>query len=196
MNDRDRRRLAQLLRQNAQVVSAALRSKATDANLGQLAACLTLTELADQSMRQLVSDCRGAGATWADIGGVLRTSRQAAHQRFKEMEAVDVETMRLQERALTVVARWRDGEGALIVADFDDTMRERLNVEELAKAWGQVSQMMGELLSSGTPTTTSRGPYRVVDVPLNFRQGPMKGRVVFDREKRIAGLFLLLPDVP
>jgi hypothetical protein len=36
----------------------------------------------------------------------------------------------------------------------------------------------------------------VVDVPLAFERGPMKGRVAFDAQGKISGLFVLYPDVP
>lgn len=193
MNARERRRLARLVRENAQAVARALRSPGAGANLGDLAACLTLNELTDRAMHQLVADARRSGATWAEIGGVLQTSRQAAQQRFKDMDSVDETVARLQERAFGILAHWREGEGSLVVAHFDETMRERLDQDGLARAWGEVEQMMGAQLAAGTPSTTRRGRYRVVDIPLNFEKGPMKGRVVFDDEDRVAGLFVLTP---
>lgn len=37
-------------------------------------------------LRETVSQARAAGASWAEIGGVLGVSRQAAQQRFKDVQ--------------------------------------------------------------------------------------------------------------
>jgi hypothetical protein len=70
-----------------------------------------------------------------------------------------------------------------------------LDAAGLAAAWGQVVGRSGKLLSMGQPTTTQRGSRTVVDVPLAFERGAMKGRVAFDREGKVGGLFVLYPDV-
>jgi len=66
----------------------------------------------------------------------------------------------------------------------------------LAAGWAQLEGLSGKLLTVGRPTVAARGKYRVVDIPLAFERGPMKARVSFDSEGRIAGLFVLYPDLP
>lgn len=39
------------------------------------------------------------------------------------------------------------------------------------------------------------GEHTIVNVPMEFEGGPMTGRVVFDTDGRIAGLFVLQPGL-
>jgi hypothetical protein len=34
----------------------------------------------------------------------------------------------------------------------------------------------------------------IVDIPMSFEAGEMKGRVVYDEDGRVTGLFVLRPD--
>jgi hypothetical protein len=73
-------------------------------------------------------------------------------------------------------------------------MKGRLDALGLASAWGRVEALSGRLLAMGRPTSMQRDPHHVVDVPLAFERGPMKGRVAFDAQGKISGLFVLYPD--
>jgi hypothetical protein len=37
--------------------------------------------------------------------------------------------------------------------------------------------------------------YTLVDLPLEFESGPMKGRMAFNPQGQVAGLFILVPDI-
>jgi hypothetical protein len=198
--------LAELLARNAEVAVTALRQGGRRdptgrSRLAALAVGRTLEEVAADVLRAFVSGARAAGHTWQEIGDVLRISRQAAQQRFgdsaKEDAQVDGnEDAVLGARALTVVERWRKGELGALRAEFDDLLTETLTEQRLADAWAQVERMVGSLKATGRPTLTTRGPHRVVDVPLAFDRGPMKARVTFDGGSRVSGLFVLYPEVP
>ncbi|MGA9775475.1 MAG: DUF3887 domain-containing protein [Candidatus Dormiibacterota bacterium] len=192
-----RETLATLLEQNAAVVARALRQPPGGSALGALSASITMTQVAEDAMRSLVADARVEGRTWAEIGTILRTSRQAAQQRFKaEMEMGDQELEGLGAEGLKVLGQWAAGEGSLIVPRFDEAVRQRLDEAGLVAAWAQVEELSGRLLTVGRPTVAARGRYRVVDIPLAFERGPMKARITFDPEERISGLFVLYPDLP
>jgi hypothetical protein len=42
-------------------------------------------EQAREDRRDAVSKARAAGATWADIGRVLQITKQAAHEKFRDV---------------------------------------------------------------------------------------------------------------
>ncbi len=192
-----RETLATLLEQNAAVVARALRQPPGGSALGALSASITMTQVAEDAMRSLVADARAEGRTWAEIGTILRTSRQAAQQRFKaEMEMGDQELEGLGAEGLRVLGQWAAREGSLLVPRFDEAVRQRLDEAGLVAAWAQVEELSGKLLTVGRPTVAARGRYRVVDIPLAFERGPMKARITFDQEQRISGLFVLFPDPP
>ena len=71
-----------------------------------------------------------------------------------------------------------------------------LGVERLDEAWRQIIATAGALETIGTSSVNRKGPYRIADVPLIFKHGPMKARVVFNHAEKISGLFVLLPDAP
>ncbi len=191
-----RETLATLLEQNVAAVARALRQPAVGSALGVLSASITVAEVAEDAMRSLVADARAEGRTWAEIGTILRISRQAAQQRFREELAMgDQELAGLGAEGLKVLRQWAAGEGRLMVPRFDEAVRERLDEAGLAAAWAQVEGLSGKLLTVGRPTVAARDKYRVVDIPLAFERGPMKARISFDSEDRIAGLFVLYPDL-
>jgi len=99
-------------------------------------------------------------------------------------------------RATKVVEHWRDRRWEELVAGFDATLTERLGTDQLQSAWDQVEAMVGFLQGIGRPSVVCRGPFHVVDVPLDFERGPMKARVTYDQEGRISGLFVLHPETP
>ena len=189
--------LAAVLEENAAVVVRALRQGAGGSALGALTASLSLGGLTAEATRTLVAAARAERHTWSEIGQVLRISRQGAHKRFQK--ELDNEGLRVAGRAadaLEVLRLWSAGEGRQLVERFDRTMKGRLDAPALASAWREVEALSGRLLTMGRPTSTPRGPHQVIDVPLAFERGPMKGRVAFDAQGKISGLFVLYPDAP
>lgn len=193
----DHTTVAVLLRHNADAVLAALDRSAPRAGspLTALLAARTVAEVIEDATRLLVDDARAAGHTWTEIGQVLRTTRQAAHQRFSGAAEPGTSSYApLERRAGQIVAQMRDGDWSGVVADWDATMRERLTVEGLAGVWRQLAGNTGALEAIGRPSAVRKGPFVIVDVPLAFEHGPMKARVTFNRDRTVAGLFILLPD--
>ena len=137
-------------------------------------------------------------ASGQDEGGgrpALSITRQAAQQRFTE-RAADPRDAALASRA-SAVARQIEAEAwPEVTADWDEVMRSKLSVEQLAETWKQIALGAGPLQTVGQSSVIRKGPFRVVDVPLVFAHGPMKARVVFNHDEKISGLFVLLPDAP
>ena len=193
----DAESLAAILEENAAVVVRALREGSGATALGALTASLSLEGVTAEATRGLVAAARAEGHTWSEIGQVLRITRQGAQKRFRtEMAMEGRELTGRAEDALEALRLWSAGEGQELIGRFDTTMKGRLDARGLASAWGKVEALSGRLLTMGRPTATQRGPHQVVDVPLAFERGPMKGRVAFDAQGKISGLFVLYPDVP
>ncbi len=100
----------------------------------------------------------------------------------------------LAQRSTEIIEQIRDRDWDRVTADWDETMRSKLPVEQLAEVWQQVVSKAGALQAIGRPSVVRKGPFRIADVPLVFEHGPMKARVTFDRGDWVAGLFILLPD--
>ena len=189
--------LAGILEENAAVVARALRQGPGGSALGALTASLSLEGLAADATRGLVAAARADRHTWSEIGQVLRITRQGAQKRFRrEMAMEQQERAGRAADALEVLRLWSSGEGQQLVERLDQTVKDRLDAHGLASAWVQVEGLSGRLLAMGAPRVEQRGAHQVVDVPLAFERGPMKGRVAFDPEGRVSGLFVLYPDVP
>ncbi|WP_433560790.1 hypothetical protein ACQP1O_24340 [Nocardia sp. CA-151230] len=77
--------LAKLLSTNAEFVTEVLRpgdGKPTPSVMAALRAARSLDGVVDDVLRSLVRQAREEGRTWAEIGEIFGTSRQAAFQRF------------------------------------------------------------------------------------------------------------------
>jgi hypothetical protein len=193
----DAESLAAILEENAAVVVRALREGSGATALGALTASLSLEGLAADATRSLVAAARAEGHTWSVIGQVLRISRQGAQKRFRKEMAMGGKELAVRGAdAREALRLWSEGAGQQLVERFDTTMKGRLDARGLASAWGKVEALSGRLLTMGRPTSVQRGPHQVVDVPLAFERGPMKGRVAFDAQGKISGLFVLYPDAP
>jgi hypothetical protein len=167
------------------------------APLDAVAAARRLAELVDGVLRESVDRARVAGHTWQEVGAVLGTTRQAAFQRFGR--AMDPRTGApmtparpgAAEHAVALVGAVVEGRWADACADFDATVRERLSPEGLAAAWAQVVGLVGGYERMGEPYALQAGDFTVVNVPLQFEAGERVARVSYDRDGKVAGLFLL-----
>jgi hypothetical protein len=156
-----------------------------------------LARSAEEELTMSVARAREAGHTWAEIGQVLGTSRQAAFQRFgrpadprtgQPMAPVVPGTRALAGQLIgdLVAGRW-----AAVCAQFGAAVAARLDPPGLATAWAQVVGMVGEFERHGEPSAYRAGDSTVVDVPLFFEAGERTGRISYDQDARVAGLFFL-----
>ena len=158
--------------------------------------------VADEALLLCASRARAAGHTWQEIGDALGTSRQAAFQRFGKpvhprtgapmTENLLPDAGRL---ALEVLEAWMSGHDDELTAKFDDTMRAQLPPDKLAQTWPQLTGLVGAYENCGDPIVRPFGEHTIVNVPMEFEAGPMTGRIVFDQDGRIAGLFVLRPGL-
>lgn len=194
------------LEQSAKVLADALRQTGGVPNgLSNVRLAVALRDVADRALAASVRQARAAGHTWQDLGDVLHTTRQAAFQRFGRLTeaapelAADAPASRetlpdAGDRALAIFGAVFAGRDAEVAAQFDETMRAQLPIEKLGDVRLQLRDLVGMYQGAGEPFARPIGKHTVVDVPLEFEANPMKGRVAFDQDGKIAGLFVLNPD--
>ena len=160
-----------------------------------------LSAAAAAALRLSVELARTAGHTWQELGDVLGVSRQAAFQRFGH--PIDPRTGEPMSNALLpgaaakatqLMIDWIEERYDQVAADFSDAVAEQLPASRLAAAWAQVIGLVGSYQGMGEPVTRQAGDLSIVDIPLRFEASDMKGRVVFDKQGKVAGLFILNPD--
>lgn len=201
METGEREVLGLMLTTNAEAVAAVLRGTDHGAYspLAALSAARTLGRVIDDTMRSLAAQARSSGATWQDIGEVLGTTRQAAYQRFgpyqaKEEAHVSTAIHDAAERAIALFQKYTSQDWTFR-SDFDETMNEGLSEEMLLAGWAKVTSTMGDFTEMGDPDVRVVQGHSVVDVPLTFARAQMKGRVVYNANGQVAGLFILDPTV-
>ncbi len=165
-----------------------------DDGLTAVAEALGQARDAEDALRRAVDEARASGRTWQEIGDVLGTSRQAAYQRFGRPAAPRTGEDVLPGAAEKAVALLTDlvaGRWAEVGRDFDARMATELTTDKIAEVWAQVVGTIGECEWMGEPGTLRVGGYTVVDVPMHCAAGELTGRVSFDDDGAVAGLFLL-----
>jgi hypothetical protein len=174
---------------------------AVDSASSRLSALATARDLAaaiDRVTRAAVDRARERGHTWQEIGEVLGTTRQAAFQRFGR--PLDPRTGRpmaeamlpgAADRAVELFADLVERRWSAICQNFDEQVAARLDPVGLAAVWAQIVGMVGQFERVGAPLARQAGDYTVVDVPLVFEAGDRLGRVSFDQQGKVAGLFFL-----
>lgn len=161
-----------------------------------------LRRAADGALAAAVADARDEGATWAELGTVLGTSRQAAFQRFgqprepgTDRPLVAVPLPGAAESAIEVLAAFFAGDLVRVRRDFTAAMAE-LDDERLLAVARQVAATVGALESLGEPSARRNGAITVVDVPVRCEAGELTGRIAFTEAGGVTGLFLLPEPVP
>jgi hypothetical protein len=163
-----------------------------------------LRSLADGALQVTVDRARAAGHTWQEIGDALGTTRQAAFQRFgRPIDPRTGEPMGQAvlpgagDRAIAIFSDWVAGRyDDVAAASFDETMTRELPPEKIAAASAQITGMVGTYQRMGEPFVRQLGDYTVVDIPMEFEASERKGRVAFNAEGQVSGLFILNPDAP
>ena len=173
-----------------------------DSVLAAVASALQGAQDAEAILEIAVHTARDAGCTWQQIGDVMGITRQAAFQRFgrpkdprtgREMKRPDPQAAK---RAMSILTAFLAGDWTTVGAAFTAQMRVEMPPERMGEALAQVVGAFGEVERLGRPAVHQRGDITVVDVPVEFEAGSLKGRISFDSDGAVAGLFLVNPVVP
>jgi hypothetical protein len=191
--------MATLLLTNVQLAADVLRADADNAHgevMRAIAATRSLEMIVQDTLRALVGQARAAGHTWAEIGELLRVSRQAAFQRFgggREPVAEDGIALPVEgaaEVAKPVLQAFLDGRFADARANFDQRMLDACSVELLADVREKVRALGGEVQALGSPVISVREGYTAVDIPVALERADGVGRVVLNADRQVAGFFV------
>jgi hypothetical protein len=162
-----------------------------------VAAARDLSAAAEAALQEAVDRARAAGQSWRDIGEALGTSRQAAFQRFGH--PVDPRTgapmtrsvpPSALQRTATFLDRFTAGRWEEVLADLDEAMRARHDVDRLAGGWTQLIGMFGRYQGMGEVLPIPAGDGTAVDVRLDFEAGEAMLWARFDRDGKVSGLRL------
>lgn len=162
--------------------------------IAALAATRSLGLIVEDTLRALVAQARAEGHTWAEVGAVLRVTRQAAFQRFGTSPSVDdpgVDTPPLDEAAAKTVTLVDDllaGRWEAVEKDLTTKLSTLLPRELLESTRARVARQWGPPLEMGTAVVTVQDGLTVVDLPMAFERQDATCRVVYTREGQIAGL--------
>lgn len=189
-----------MLKTNAELVGDVLRrteDSEAPSVMAAIAATRALDIIVEDTLHALVREARKEGRTWAEIGEVLRVTRQAAFQRFgsgpeeddtgelaEPVPGAGAEAIRILE--LCLGRQWDE-----VLTTFDARMRQAAPVELLEAAVDNVRSLVGGFVSAGPPSCEAVGDYTVVEAILTFERGDIRGQVAFNGAREVAGLFLL-----
>jgi hypothetical protein len=192
--------LAARLLDTARVVADDLHADGAGSPLNAAIAARELNRLSQDVLRAAVDRARQCGHTWQEIGDVLDTTRQAAFQRFGRppdprtgLPMAYAVPPGAADRAVELIADLTGHHWDHVRRDFTPTMAARLDAADIAAAWAQTIGLAGRYEGIGEPLTRALGDYTVVDVPLSFEAGEMIGRVSYDTDGQVAGLYILNP---
>jgi len=102
----------------------------------------------------------------------------------------------LSELGAQVVTWLDEGKTAAVRAMFDDDMSKAVPEGGLTQIWAGLEAKLGNYAGQSGVTTRENGEHTAVLVASKFEVMPMVVHVVFDAERRIAGLFMRPSDDP
>ena len=102
----------------------------------------------------------------------------------------------LVAEAQAVVEDIDGGRHGAIRERFDNNLMKMLSEDQLAKAWDVFTDRKGELKRIADTEVVERDPFTVVNVFVDMERQDGQVRVSFDRDGKVAGLFLLNTGVP
>jgi Protein of unknown function (DUF3887) len=170
---------------------------ASDSPLAAIATARQLVATAEVGLQRAVDRARATGHSWREIGDVLDTTRQAAFQRFGR--PVDPRTGAPMSRvvlpgaadmALIIFSDMAAGRWEQVRRRFGEAMRSRLDADRLAEGWAQTIGMIGSFERMGEALAYPLGGSTVSDIPLYFEAGERTGRVSFNSDGQVVGLFI------
>lgn len=105
-------------------------------------------------------------------------------------------TTSIDTRARTFVAELAGGEWAHEKTPFDATMASALPPDKLHEVWEALEGQDGRFRAVEGTSRHDDGGLAIVHVACAFERGRKTLRIVFDRDEKVAGLFVRPPDPP
>lgn len=97
----------------------------------------------------------------------------------------------LKELGAQIVGWLTAGENGKVRALFDDAMNKAVPTDAaVGQMWAGIEARVGKMQQVIEATVSEKAGYQVVLVTCQFEQSPMDVRLVFDKQRRLAGLSL------
>lgn len=198
-SEAEREVMAVTLMANAELAASVLRGDRLegDSVTAAIAATRSLGLIVEDTLRTLVQQARAESHTWAEIGELLRVTRQAAFKRFADdgepeiFDDVDVPPLEgAEQTALETLDDLLERRFTQLHTRFNARMGERFSPEVIESHRARLERRHGGVLEVGTPTVGTRLGYTFVDVPVAFEHDELLARVAFDVDGAVAGLAL------
>lgn len=174
-------------------------------DLGDVVAAASRLETARADLQRAVDTARTAGASWADVGAALGTSRQAAFKRFgrpRDPRTGGTMTTRTVDHVPALTEEvFRDvdaGDYAAVRARMPDEVAAVLTEDAVLGTWARAVGVVGNL--EGFARTRVDHPdeaaFGVVvgDTVLRCEAGELRGRVAVDDQDRVVGILVVATD--
>ena len=123
------------------------------------------------------------------MGLMLTTNAQLVAAVLRGAE--DPATQSVMAAIAATRTRWDE-----LWATFDERVTKAASVEIFQSTLATAKAAYGEVVALGAPKSSVVGGYTVVDMPTACERGDGIGRVSFDADEMVAGLFLLPADAP
>ena len=137
----------------------------------------------------LMRDRWAAGALVLVLAAGLAACGGDTEPEEPEATAVVVLDEELSALATEFIDQLVAGDFEAAAASFDDTMADALPAADLAATWQQITDQVGAYQGEITRRQEVVDVYEAVIVTAQFEQTPLDIRIVFDTDRRIAGLF-------
>lgn len=121
------------------------------------------------------------------LGGAPTTGRRTLHGASQHRPC--------RGHGVTVVRSWRTirsgrfGRGCRS-CDFNGQMSQRLDAKRLADGWARMAGLVGAYEGMSEAFAHRVADHTVVEIPLRFEAGEATGRIIFDEDGKVAGLWL------
>jgi hypothetical protein len=102
----------------------------------------------------------------------------------------------LYEKSKVVLTCFEKENFAGLEKYYDETMKKALPAEKTKEVWTQINQQTGPFIKGSTMSDTTYKDYRIVYTICIFKNARLKMKVVFDKNKKVAGLFFVPENAP
>ncbi len=102
-----------------------------------------------------------------------------------------LENEELEALALRFVSVWSQGDYSTATGTFDETMLKMMPPEKMKEAWESLIARVGAFKGEIGTRTEEWNEYTIVFVTCDFEMSPVDIKVVYDGERRIAGLWFV-----
>jgi len=92
---------------------------------------------------------------------------------------------------LNTIRQFQNNHSDSVFSYFNDEMRSKLSVADLAKIWSELESAMGKFKGNGEPKGMQFEDYYQLETQLRFEKKNLRYRLAFDKDNRISGMYFV-----